>query len=94
MKQETRNPMGCRPWQRKNPERTLRRLHRRIAAAKESIHSTSSDVETLLRKAHDTDRSEEDREYWQQMAANRRRALPNRQAQLLRLEESLKSRTA
>jgi glutathione S-transferase len=80
--------------QRKNPSRSLRRLNRRVAAVKELIHSTSSDVETMIRKAHDADRSEEDREYWQEMAANRRRSLPNREAQLARLEESLKHRIA
>lgn len=78
--------------QRKNPERSLRRLNRRIAAVKASIDSTSQDVETLMRKAHDQDRTEEDREYWAGMATARRKSLPNRQAQLLRLEESLRNR--
>lgn len=84
--------MGCKPWQHKNPARTLRRLHRRIESVRQLINSTSQDVETLMRKAHDQDRTEEDREYWAGMATARRKSLPNRQAQLLRLEESLRNR--
>lgn len=80
--------------QRNNPARSLRRLNRRIAVAKEAIHSTSSDVEALIRKAHDSDRSEEDREFCQKAAAARRKSLPSRESQLARLEESLKARLA
>jgi len=80
--------------QRKNPARSLRRLHKRIENCNDAIRTAESDAKVYEIHSRDQAREESDRNRLRNLAANRRQLVNLKHIQLEALTKSLDARLA